>query len=241
MVTKRLALSSLFNTKAKDTSTSPPSMAPAAWPWPSSKNPRTESTRAAPPAGTKTIASIFLDSAESSFNMSSARQDCSDTLSTASEASPAGDTADEAVVRGLRSDRLLFDPGVSATSSILEEKAAGVGAGEGDGEGEAFVGGVAVAFESADPYADFRESMEEMVAAHGVGDDWCWLEEMLGWYLRANDRDMHCAIVAAFIDVVVAIADPAREACSSRSSSCTFAEGELAVGKKGKPDGLLTM
>ena len=54
---------------------------------------------------------------------------------------------------------------------------------------------VAVAFESADPYADFRASMEEMVAAYGIGD-WGWLEEMLGWYLRANDVDTHCAIVA---------------------------------------------
>ena len=39
---------------------------------------------------------------------------------------------------------------------------------------------MAVAFESADPYADFRASTEEM----------------LGWYLRANDVDTHCAIVA---------------------------------------------
>jgi len=36
---------------------------------------------------------------------------------------------------------------------------------------------------------------EEMVAAYGIGD-WGWLEEMLGRYLRANDVDTHCAIVA---------------------------------------------
>ncbi|KAL6840104.1 hypothetical protein ACP4OV_029914 [Aristida adscensionis] len=243
MVAKRLALSSLFHAKSKDTSPSPPpAMAPAAWPWPSCKNPRTLSTRAAPPPpppGAKTIASIFLDSAESSFATSSARQDCSDSLSTASEASapaPApGDAADDAVVRGLRSDRLLFDPGSSATSSILEEKP--------QDSTEEFAGGVALAFESAEPYEDFRASMEEMVTAHGVGD-WGWLEEMLGWYLRANDRDTHWAIVAAFIDVVVAIADPAREACpTSRSSSCTVAvaEGELEVKEKDKPSGLLTV
>jgi uncharacterized protein (TIGR01568 family) len=114
------------------------------------------------------------------------------------------------------SDRLLFDPAASgATSSILEEKSA-----------EAFVGGLAVAFESADPYRDFRASMEEMVAAHGV-EGWGWLEEMLGWYLRANGKDTHAAIVAAFVDVIVSIADPARgSSCSSQSSSRTFVDRE---------------
>ncbi|CAL4953529.1 unnamed protein product [Urochloa decumbens] len=247
-MTRRLALGSLFHGKARDTSPSPPppvTAVAAAWPWPSSKN---TSTQPAPPAGARTVASVVLDSAASSFTASSARHDYSDSLSTASDASPSAapaplavpvacdDAADDAVVRGVRSDRLLFDPGVSATSSILEEKSSSCG-GAG-GEEEAFGGGVAVAFESADPYADFRASMEEMVAAHGVGD-WGWLEEMLGWYLRANDGDTHCAIVAAFIDVVVAIADPAREACpsSQSSSSCTFAVGELEVADKRKPAG----
>ncbi|CAO2172174.1 unnamed protein product [Urochloa humidicola] len=248
MMTRRLALGSLFHGKARDTSPSPPpptTAVAAAWPWPSSKNTSTQSTRAAQPAsGPRTVASVVLDSGESSFTASSARHDCSDSLSTASDASASAaqavvacdDAADDAVVRGLRSERLLFDPGASSTSSILEDKSARSAGG--GGEEEAFGGGVAVAFESADPYADFRASMEEMVAAHGVGD-WAWLEEMLGWYLRANESDTHCAIVAAFIDVVVAIADPAREACSSSqsSSSCTFAVGELEVADKGKPAG----
>ncbi|XP_066361117.1 uncharacterized protein, partial [Miscanthus floridulus] len=78
----------------------------------------------------RTIASIVLDSAESSFTASCARQDCcSDSLSTASEASALAAACDDAaedaiVVRGIRSDRLLFDPGASATNSILEEKSA---------------------------------------------------------------------------------------------------------------------
>ncbi|GJM92469.1 hypothetical protein PR202_ga08945 [Eleusine coracana subsp. coracana] len=214
-------------------------MAPA-WPWPSSKNPRTttQSSRSgsAAPPGTKTIASIFHDSLESSFTTSSAPPDCSDTISTISEPSATcGDPADDAIVRGLLSDRLLFDPpGASATSSILEEKASpGASA-----EKEAFVGGEAVAFESANPYADFRASMVEMVAAHGVCGDWGWMEEMLAWYLRANDPDTHCAIVAAFIDVVIAIADPAGEARSSpsgRSSSARmFPEAEFEVAEKSK-------
>ncbi|KAF8717097.1 hypothetical protein HU200_026210 [Digitaria exilis] len=262
MVTRRLALSSLFHGKARDTSPSPPphatsAVAAAAWPWPPSKSTTTPpSPRAAPmpprAGASRTVASIVLDSGESSsFTASSARHDCSDTLSTASEASPApvvpvvDDAADDAVVRGIRSDRLLFDPGASATSSILEERSSACnGAGAGAAGEEAFGGGVAVAFESADPYGDFRASMEEMVAAHGVGGDWGWLEEMLGWYLRANDRDTHCAIVEAFIDVVVAIADPARKACgcgSPRNSSFTFVAGEMEAAEKAKPAGVLTM
>ena len=252
MVTRRLGLSSLFHGKARDTSLPPPpppaTAGPAAWPWPSSKNKRAQSTRATTPqvagAARTTIASIVLDSADSSFTASSARQDCcSDCLSTASEASAAcDDAADDAVVRGIRSDRLLFDPGASATNSILEEKnaAAACAGAKQEEEEEAFGGAVAVAFESADPYADFRASVEEMVAAYGIGD-WGWLEEMLGWYLRANDGDTHCAIVAAFIDVVVDIADPAREACSSEASSCTFAAGELDVAEKGKPAAVFTV
>ncbi|KAJ1286346.1 hypothetical protein BS78_03G346200 [Paspalum vaginatum] len=257
MVTRKSALGSLFHGKARDASPSPPlppaTAVPAAWPWPSIKKPATQPSRSTaavsapqrPPEGARAVASIVLHSAEWSFTASSARQDCSDSVSSASSASAApapalDDASDDAVVRGIRSDRLLFDPGASATSSILEEKSACAGAEEDDEA--AFGGGVAVAFESADPYADFRASMEEMVAAHGVGD-WGWLEEMLGWYLRANDRDTHCAIVAAFIDVVVAIADPAREVCSSQSSSCTFAAGDLeAAEKAGKPAaGVLTV
>jgi len=162
-----------------------------------------------------------------------ARQDCcSDSLSTASEASALAAACDDAaedaiVVRGIRSDRLLFDPGASATNSILEEKnAAAACAGAKQEEEEAFGGAVAVAFESADPYADFRASMEEMVAAHGIGD-WGWLEKMLGWYLRANDGDTHCAIVAAFINVVVAIAGWARG--SNRICAAAAAPRALAV------------
>ncbi|KAM0926752.1 hypothetical protein ACQ4PT_003328 [Festuca glaucescens] len=226
MVTSKLALSSFFHTKAKDDASSPsppldPGAAPA-WAWPSCKLPRTQSFNASPPPpGARTLASIFLDSNESSFTNSSARRgdDCSGSISTtASEASAGGDD-DAAIVGGLlrSSDRLLFDPVASgATSSILEERSA-----------EAFAGGLAVAFESADPYRDFRASMEEMVAAQGV-EGWGWLEEMLGWFLRANGEDTHVAIVAAFVDVIVSIADPARSgSCSSsQSSSRIFMDGE---------------
>jgi uncharacterized protein (TIGR01568 family) len=144
--------------------------------------------------------------------------DCaaSDSLSTESEpsAATAEDTAD-AIVRGLRSDRLRFEPR-APSSSILERQPAERGQ-------ESFGGGVALALDSADPYRDFRASMEEMVAAHGAAGDWDWLEKMLGWYLRANGKDTHAAIVAAFVDLAVTMT----AGCSSGHSSFTLAGSDV--------------
>ena len=83
----------------------------------------------------------------------------------------------EMLVRGLRSERLFFEPG-GATSSILE-KAKVVGF--------PFKESVLLAMESEDPYLDFKRSMEEMVECHGVRD-WECLEELLSWYLRVNGK-----------------------------------------------------
>ena len=97
---------------------------------------------------------------------------------------------------------------------------------------------MAVAFESVDPYRDFRVSMEEMVAARGVGD-WDWLEEMLGWYLRANGKDTHASIVATFVDLVISMASSASASacacasCSSHHSSLTLAGSELESSSAG--------
>jgi len=130
-------------------------------------------------------------------------------LSTAA-AEPAAVAADEdeAIIHGLRSSttrRLLFEP--ESTSSIVKTKKAAA----------TFDGATALAIESADPYGDFRRSMEEMVLSHGA-DDWGWLEEMLGWYLRANGKKTHGLIVGAFVDLLVALASSASApspACSS--------------------------
>jgi uncharacterized protein (TIGR01568 family) len=103
---------------------------------------------------------------------------------------------DEEIIRGIRSSsRLFFEP--EATSSIVNKPEAA----------EAFGGARALAIDSADPYGDFRRSMEDMVlsrSGHGE-DDWGWLEEMLGWYLRANGKKTHGHIVGAFVDVLVAL------------------------------------
>lgn len=233
--------------------------------WPSCKHPRTQSFRA-PSAAAKTIvASIFLeDSAASSSSAteSSARHAdlaSDDSPSTESDAAAAAaDDMADAIVRGLRSnDRLLFEPR-APSSSILEKKPpppvlprrgrrntparVHVRQAAEEEEEEAspcttFGGGVAVSLESADPYRDFRASMEEMVAAaaeHGAGDGWDWLERMLAWYLGANGKDTHPAIITAFVDLVVCMAaaddgNGGGASGSSRVSSFTLAGSELAA------------
>ncbi|XP_006654470.1 transcription repressor OFP13-like [Oryza brachyantha] len=237
---RKLPLSSVFytiNSGARDTPPSsppPPAAAPPAWMWPSCKHPRADSFRstsaATAAAAAKTIASIFLDSGESSFANSSARMmhhDCaSDSLSTESEVSATAEDMADAIVRGLRSDRLLFEPR-APSSSILDKKPLRRSATD---DAASFGGGVAVAFDSEDPYEDFRASMAEMLAAHGVGD-WDWLEAMLGWYLRANGKETHAAIVAAFVDLVVSMA--ASGSSSSRHSSFTLAGTDLESSSAG--------
>ncbi|KAG2627209.1 hypothetical protein PVAP13_3KG122108 [Panicum virgatum] len=233
---KGLPFGSLFYTTNSAQDTPPPSpaaAAPPAWMWPSCKHPRTQSFRA-PSAAAKTIASLFLDSGESSFANSSARTtrraDCAadyDSPSTESEGASAADDMADTIVRGLRSDdRLLFEP-QAPSSSILERKPPPAPAAR-RATSSSFGDGVAVACDSADPYRDFRASMEEMVSAHGAGD-WEWLERMLAWYLGANGGDTHPAIVTAFVDLVASMAASASAACpcsSSRVSSFTLAGSE---------------
>ncbi|CAN6341857.1 unnamed protein product [Urochloa humidicola] len=242
---KGLPFSSLLYTtnSAQETPSPPPPPPPPAWMWPSCKHPRTQSFRTTTPsAAAKTIASLFLDSGESSFADSSARTarraaDCAsesdddDSPSTESEggasAAAAADDMADAIVRGLRSDdRLLFEPH-APSSSILERKPPPARAATAAGKDASSFGGdgVAVAFDSADPYRDFRASMEEMVSAHGAGD-WEWLERMLAWYLGANGRDTQPAIVTAFVDLVVSMAATASACNSSRVSSFTLAGSE---------------
>lgn len=81
-----------------------------------------------------------------------------------------------------------------------------------------------MAMESQDPYGDFRRSMEEMVAAHGM-KRWDHLEELLVWYLRVNGKKNHGFIVGAFVDLLVALASPAETetscCCGCNCSSCS--------------------
>ncbi|KAG0485697.1 hypothetical protein HPP92_009776 [Vanilla planifolia] len=174
---RKLGVPSFFF-KAREVSRSPSS----SWLWPSCRHPRTLSFRHPGDDVYKTVNSIYFDTTESCFT------DETESFSTTS----ASDT--ETVVRGLRSDRLFFEPGDAASSSIMEAAKPCCGC--------PFKGSVALAMESEDPFKDFRVSMEEMVAAHGIMD-WRGLQELLVWYLRANGKKTHGFIFGAFVDLLV--------------------------------------
>ncbi|CAL5009376.1 unnamed protein product [Urochloa decumbens] len=189
----------------------------------------------------KTMNSAYsVDSCFSSNSLAS-----QDSFSTASDAEA------EAVIRAVCSDRLLFKPeeasSFKATSKKLIIKATDEGYDTDNittskAATAAFGGGMAMSVESQNPYRDFRESMEAMVMSQ-QGDhvkDWCWLEEMLGWYLRANSKSAHGAIIGAFVDLLVALgttatspadssspATPAATANCSPSNDCSCSSSSL--------------
>ncbi|CAO2186551.1 unnamed protein product [Urochloa humidicola] len=157
---------------------------------------------------------------------------CVDSLASLDSFSMASDdTEAEAVIRAVCSDRLVFEPeevsSFKATSkpnkklitkdkqddedhdkdTITTSKAAA----------SAFGGGMAMSVESENPYRDFRESMEAMVMSRGDVKDWCWLEEMLGWYLRANGKSTHGVIIGAFVDLLVELSTTATSPADSSS------------------------
>lgn len=216
---KKLAVASLFftaNVDAAPGQSSPPSMScpssstATSWRWPSCTQARTMSfgrddmdSHSAEVSSTRKDCNtrVIMNPAYRDDSASVEHSFLSATVSSASTTAPepAGEV-DEVIIRGIRScSRLFFEP--EATSSILTKPSA-----EGCGEVE-FGGARAVAIDSADPYGDFRRSMEEMVLSHGANgeDDWRWLEEMLGWYLRANGKKTHGFIVGAFVDLLVAL------------------------------------
>ncbi|KAK9061361.1 hypothetical protein SSX86_018542 [Deinandra increscens subsp. villosa] len=173
------------------------------WLWPSSCNhhPKTLSFRATHHKDKDTLelmttlGSLFTDSSESP----SVSTDDSDS------------SAVETIVRGARSERLFFQP--DSTSSILEtqgsgstssENGGGGGGGGEDGGGLPYKECVAVVVETGNPYGEFKESMEEMMESHCL-KDWDCLEELLGWYLRMNEKDNHEIIVGAFFDLLAGI------------------------------------
>lgn len=113
----------------------------------------------------------------------------------------------ERMIRGLRSERLFFKPG--ETSSILEEAKE---------DCFPFKDSMVLSMESQDPHVDFRNSMEEMVEAHGV-KDWEGFEELLCWYLRVNGKSNHGYIIGAFVDLLVGLAFASSSCSCSHSPS----------------------
>ncbi|KAI3471771.1 hypothetical protein Pfo_028424 [Paulownia fortunei] len=195
--------------------------AASAWPWPACvNNPKTLSFRANINGNIyKTMNSAYLDDknttefAETPDSFFSIREHHhEESFSCASEICEQPNNDETAVVRGLRSDRLFFEPG--ETSSILEEAKA---------YGFPYKESVAImAMDSRDPFLDFRVSMEEMVEAHGL-KDWECLEELLTCYLRVNGKSNHGYIVGAFVDLLLHLA---LASASSNDTSSTSAIDE---------------
>ncbi|CAM0901673.1 unnamed protein product [Alopecurus aequalis] len=214
---KKLAFGSLFSTGSVDAAASlpsPPSMSCASsstatsGQWPSCTQARTMSfsraddgcnadvSSAGRDCRTRVITNPAYCQGHSDDSASAENSFLSVTDSSYSTTAPVEPSdVDEVIIRGIQScSRLFFEP--EATSSMVKPAAAA-----------AFSGAMALAIDSADPYGDFRRSMEEMVLSHGTGgeDDWGWLEEMLGWYLRANGKKTHGLIVGAFVDLLIAL------------------------------------
>ncbi|KAJ3681542.1 hypothetical protein LUZ60_016031 [Juncus effusus] len=137
-----------------------------------------------------------------------------------------------------KSDRLLFKS-VYFSNSIMEEAIVKPIKYRANFASN-FKGGVAMEMESKDPHRDFRESMEEMVKAYGI-KDLDWLEEMLGWYLRANGKKTHGIILGAFVDLLVGLTSSNPNYCNnlsnypvSSSSSCSCFSFEVEEGMERK-------
>lgn len=293
---------------------------PSAWPWPSCRHPRTSSFRGGPKddadaaAVFRTLNSVYDTTSEQFLGRRSSIDEaaCVDRsplwlLGEAVAEQPADEREEEetelretAVVRGMRSERLFFEPagaeffpkqvthsacllvppvvrregtilvglvliltpqrfqGVAPPARGKNEAATAVAVAGVKSEDEpattdaprdkdepaaeedvaAKGSAVVVTVESKDPYSDFRASMAEMVAAHGLRD-WEALEELLAWYLKLNAKGVHAAIVGAFIDLLVTMQPQASASASppppslpspSPSSSCiTFEEYSSAT------------
>ncbi|KAE8775529.1 transcription repressor OFP13-like [Hordeum vulgare] len=143
----------------------------------------------------------------------------------------------EAVIRSLgrtSTDRFFVDPPGPASNSILAlspgKQSAEAPADEAEEKPQPepiastslVEESVAVAVDSEDPYGDFRASMEEMVAAHGLRG-WEALEELLVWYLRINGKHNHALIVGAFVDLLVSLAAPPASSSSAAPTTTTTA------------------
>ncbi|KAF0891873.1 hypothetical protein E2562_011272 [Oryza meyeriana var. granulata] len=253
--------------------------APSSWPWPSCRHPRTSSFRW-PPQGQeddasvyRTVNTVYDTSSEQYFNQRRSSLDeassCIDrSFFAVEQEEEEGEEEKElqlretAVVRGVRSERLFFEP-TGAEFLPKQEMARGKNdeatamdiARKNDdvdeattttplsGKNEAAVataaaeaavlkgGTMVLTVESENPYGDFRSSMAEMVAAHGLRD-WEGLEELLAWYLKLNAKGVHGVIVGAFIDLLVSLASspsPSLPSPSPSSSCITFEDYSSAT------------
>ncbi|XP_058762550.1 transcription repressor OFP13-like [Vicia villosa] len=108
----------------------------------------------------------------------------------------------------LRSDRFFFES--DETRSIFKTKENITRSSSNNNNNESlllpFENTVELAVDSQNPTEDFKESIVEMVEAHGV-DNWEALEKLLSWYLEVNEERNHEFIIDAFYDLFVSNLD----------------------------------
>ncbi|KAK6775374.1 hypothetical protein RDI58_026375 [Solanum bulbocastanum] len=189
------------------------------WQWPSCTHSKTQSFRANNNNNIfKTINSIFLDPSNTDHHHGVVEiettpeswfTNSSESASFSTESEETGEPLMELIIKGVRSERLFFEP--NCTSSLIlqdrnqnqnqnQEKLKEIQ--EDDDEELPFKESVALALESEDPYLDFKKSMEEMVDTHEI-KDWESLQELLGWYLKMNGKINHGFIIGAFVDLLI--------------------------------------
>ncbi|MCD7451171.1 hypothetical protein HAX54_009899 [Datura stramonium] len=116
----------------------------------------------------------------------------------------------ERVIEGLKTEkqRLFFEPR-GETSSILEVSFSSSSSSESDDSSNGLEirpfndSCVVTAVDSMDPLGDFKKSMEEMVEANEEIKCEKSLQELLNWYLKANEKNTHRYIIGAFYDLLV--------------------------------------
>lgn len=201
------------------------------WQWPSCTHSKTQSFRANHIF--KTINSIFLDPSNTDHHHHGVVEiettpeswftNSSESASFSTESEETGEPLMELIIKGVRSERLFFEPNCTS-SSILEHQDQSQDQSQSQSRDQdqsqsqsqeklkeieedvdeelPFKESVALALESEDPYLDFKKSMEEMVDTHEI-KDWESLQELLQWYLKMNGKNNHGFIIGAFVDLLI--------------------------------------
>ena len=188
--------------------TKSPSFPSSSWPWPTCADPKAFSFR----AENTTINSVFVPEEHSEFIASSSDSNSASessrrhVISTADELdTECFNSADaiESVIRGVKkSERLFFEPSSSTLREPEKNKINNDTTNEDENDSNRASKYMVIEMETMDPFMEFKESMKEMVEAHGL-DSLDGLEEMLSCYLRVNGKCNHGYIIGAFVDLLV--------------------------------------
>lgn len=211
----------------------PSSFSSSSWPWPACADPKAFSFR----AQNTTMNSIFVTEEHSEYIASSTGSNSASESSRRHVLSTELDKEDfnsadsiESVIRGVKSERLFFEPS-ETSSSILGEpkKTSDKNKFITTSEDELDINStfVVIEMETKDPFLEFKESMKEMVEAHGV-ENMDGLAELLNCYLRVNGKCNHGYIIGAFVDLLVTHDDfdfifsssPSFRSTDSQSTTC---------------------